>query len=142
MNNLESHQSQLKAQLRKAEEDINRLENQYIPKIKETKKFQQELYDELEKIRQDAELLPTMFRAEAVFRKECKIEKDQAVEKMTMAMKQHNKLVSERDDLKNELERKQRLAIQAIAARGNMKQHLDEAKEANEQAMLKIAELN
>ena len=83
-----------------------------------------------------------MFRAEAVFRKECKIEKDQAVEKMTMAMKQHNKLVSERDDLKNELERKQRLAIQAIAARGNMKQHLDEAKAANEQAMQKIAELN
>lgn len=39
MKNLESHQQQLKAQLRKAEEDINRLENQYLPKIKETKKF-------------------------------------------------------------------------------------------------------
>jgi chromosome segregation ATPase len=63
------------------------------------------------------------------------------VEKMTTAMKQHNKLVSERDDLKNELERKQRLAIQAIAARGNMKQHLDEAKDANEKAMQRIAEL-
>jgi len=62
-----------------------------------------------------------MFRAEAVFRLDCKKERDEAVEKMNNAMKQHNKLVSERDDLKNELERKQRLAIQAIAARGNMK---------------------
>jgi len=52
-----------------------------------------------------------MFRAEAVFRLDCKKEKDEAVEKMTSAMKQHNRLVSERDDLKNELERKQRLAI-------------------------------
>ena len=47
-----------------------------------------------------------MFRAEAVFRKECKKEKDDAVGQMSMAMKQHNKLVNERDDLKNELERK------------------------------------
>ena len=47
---------------------------------------------------------------------------------MKMAMKVHDKLVKDRDDLKNELDRKQRLAIQAIAARGNMKQHLDEAR--------------
>lgn len=54
---------------------------------------------------------------------------------MKMAMKVHDKLVKERDDLKNELDRKQRVAIQAIAARGNMKQHLDDAN-------LKIQELN
>lgn len=84
---MEGHQQNLKTQLRKAEEDISRLENQYLPKIKETKKFQQELYDELEQIRNDAELLPSMFRAEAVFRLECKKEKDEAVEKMTNAMK-------------------------------------------------------
>ena len=52
-----------------------------------------------------------MFRIEARYRIDNKREKDEAVEKMTTAMKQHNKLVSERDDLKNELERKQRLAI-------------------------------
>ena len=100
------------------------------------------MFEELDKIRQDAELLPSMFRAEASFRKECKREKDEAVEKMTKYMKEHNKLVSQRDDLKNELERKQRLAIQAIAARGNMKQHLDEAKQAHENALQKINELN
>jgi len=35
--------------------------------------------------------------------------------------------LKERDDLKHELERKERLSLQAIAARSNMKQHLDEA---------------
>jgi len=49
--NLEGHQTQLRAQLRKAEDEVSRLENQYLPKLKETKKYQQELYDELEKIR-------------------------------------------------------------------------------------------
>ena len=62
-----------------------------------------------------------MFRAEVAFRKECSSEKDEAVRQMTQAMNVHKKLVGERDDLKNEVERKQRLAIQAIAARGNMK---------------------
>jgi hypothetical protein len=68
------------------------------------------LKEALEKIKQDAELLPDMFRAEARYRKENKKEKDEAIEKMTSAMKQHNKLVAERDDLKSELERKKRLA--------------------------------
>ena len=47
-----------------------------------------------------------MFKAEALFRKECKKEKDDAVTEMTKALKQHNKLVREIDDLKNELGRK------------------------------------
>lgn len=76
-----------------------------------------------------------MFRAEAVFRIEAKKERDEAVDKMSMAMKQHNKLVAERDDLRNEIERKQRLAIQAIAARGNMKDHLDQANKKNQDAL-------
>lgn len=40
-------------------------------------------------------------------------------------MKEHNKLVAERDDLKSELERKKRLAQQAMAARGEIKNFLD-----------------
>jgi cell shape-determining protein MreC len=56
---------QLKAKLRDAEERNSKYENYYIPRIKETRKFHNEIYDELEKIRQDAELLPSMFRAEA-----------------------------------------------------------------------------
>ncbi len=83
-----------------------------------------------------------MFRAEANFRKECKRDKDEAVSNMTLYQKEHNKLVNERDDLKNELERKERLAIQAIAARGNIKQHLDEEKLKNGDLFRKIEDLH
>jgi len=122
------HQVEQRLKLKDAEDKCNKYENFYVPKLKDTRTYQKSLHDELERIKCDAELLPAMFRAEAVFRKECKKEKDDAVGRMSVAMKQHNKLVSERDDLQKELERKQRLAIQAIAARGNMKAHLDEAK--------------
>ena len=56
----------------------NKYENFYLPKLKDTRNFQKNIHDELERIKCDAELLPAMFRAEAVFRKECKKEKDEA----------------------------------------------------------------
>jgi hypothetical protein len=40
--------------------------------MNDTKKVQKEIREELEKIKGDAELLPSMFRAEAVFRNQCK----------------------------------------------------------------------
>ncbi len=46
---------------------------------------------------------------------------------MNDALKQYNSLLKMKDDLKHELERKERLSLQAIAARSNMKQHLDDA---------------
>ncbi len=52
--------------------------------MKETRKYQKEIAGELERIKQDAELLPSMFRAEALFRKQCKTEKDEAEDKMTV----------------------------------------------------------
>ena len=69
--------------LRDVEEKANKYENNYIPKLKETKKFQKEIYSELERIRNDAELLPWMFRAEAVQRKKYKHDRDDAISKMT-----------------------------------------------------------
>ena len=51
-----------------------------------------------------------MFRAEAVFRKEFKKERDEAVNKMSTYQKVHDKLVKDRDDLNNEVDRKDRLA--------------------------------
>ncbi len=46
----------------------------------------------------------------------------------------HDKLSKDRDDLSNEVERKLRLARQAIAARENMKSHLDQEKKLKEDA--------
>ena len=51
-------------------------------------------------------------------------------------------MVNERDDLKNELGRKQRLAQQAIAARGNIKSFLDDEKRRNSQLGDQIGSLN
>lgn len=99
-----------------------------LPKLKDTVQKQKGLFEELEKVHLDAQLLPAMFKAEAIFRKECKKEKDDAVTEMTKALKQHNKLIKKIEDLENELGRKQRLSIQAIAARSSIKLHLDEAK--------------
>ena len=82
-----------------------------------------------------------MFKAEALFRKECKKEKDEAVTEMTQALKQHNKLVKKIEDLENELGRKQRLSLQAIAARSSIKLHLDEAKSQILQLQNHIVEL-
>lgn len=52
-----------------------------------------------------------MFRAEAVFRNQCKKEKDEAEEVMKDAVKKYQSLLKERDDLKHELERKERLSL-------------------------------
>lgn len=50
--------------------------------MKETKRYQKELFEELAKIKTDAELLPSMFRHEAVYRSECKKDKEIAEERM------------------------------------------------------------
>ena len=70
-----------------------------------------------------------------------KNEKDAALVEKDGAMKQHNKLCKKVDDLHNELNRKERLSHQAIAARGNMKQYLDEAKNENERLEAEINDL-
>lgn len=139
---LRTDKVQFRQQVRDAEEKNTKYEMWYLPKLRETKKYQKEIYSELERLKNDAELLPWMFRAEAVQRKKYKLEKTEAIDKMSKYQKEHFKLVNERDDLKNELERKQRLAIQAIAARGNIKTHLDEEKNKNIEAQKNIEALN
>jgi chromosome segregation ATPase len=68
-----------------------------------------------------------MFRAEAVFRNQCRKERDEALEKMNESVKRTQFLERQCQDLKSELERKERLSLQAIAARSSMKSHLDNA---------------
>lgn len=121
--------------LRNMTEAKDHLENWLKPKLKETKKYQRELAAELNRIRQDAELLPSMFRAEAQFRNQCKKDKEEAEKKMTEAVKIAEKLELEKKDLKHELERKERLALQAIAARSSMKDSLAESSRSLKKAM-------
>ena len=66
--NLESKSIKIQHQFKTADEERNRLKTWYIPRLKETKKYQKELANDLDKIKSDAELLPSMFRSEAMFR--------------------------------------------------------------------------
>lgn len=116
-----------KHDLRNMTDAKKNLESYLKPRLKDVKKYQRELATELNKIRQDAELLPSMFRAEAQFRNQCKKDKEDAEIKMYDAVKIAEKLELEKKDLKHELERKERLALQAIAARSSMKDSLSES---------------
>ena len=99
----------------------------YVPKLKQTVNFQKELFDELQKIREDAELLPQMFRAEAAdrdrIRSEMMTAKDEAKEALAYKKRMQNQI----SDLEQERDRKKQLSIQAMAARSNVKQCLDDA---------------
>lgn len=55
---------------------------------------------ELDRIKSDAELLPSMFRNEALFRTKCQKERDEALEKMNEAVKKMSLLEKERLDLR------------------------------------------
>ena len=79
LKNLESNQIGQRQLLKEAEDKIAKYDNFYLPKLKDTKKYQRELAENIEQISSDAELLPSMFRAEAAFRIECKNQKDEAL---------------------------------------------------------------
>ena len=68
LSNTSSALTKCKHDLRNVTEAKKNLENWLKPKLNDTKKYQKTLASELNKIRQDAELLPSMFRAEAQFR--------------------------------------------------------------------------
>ena len=81
-----------------------------MPKLQDTKNFHKELKEELDNIKRDSNILPELFRKEAQFSIKCKEEKDKAEGEMKKMEKGHKLLVNERDDLKNDKQRKERLA--------------------------------
>lgn len=78
----------------------------YVPRLKQTIAFQKELSDELTKIREDAELLPQMFRSEAADRDRIRGEKDTAIREAEEALANRGKLIKQIDDLSSERDRK------------------------------------
>lgn len=72
----------------------------YVPRLKLTIQFQTELSNELQKIREDAELLPAMFRTEAAGRTKVLAAKDKAEEDAREALALKGKMMKEIDDLR------------------------------------------
>ena len=110
-------------------EQHQQLRSVYQPKLKETIVYQRELQKDLQQIREDSELLPDMFRIESDQKKKIEAEFNRAVDQMRKAERDDAALRKKVENLTDEVERKKRLAMQAIAARGQFKQTLQDYQE-------------
>ena len=65
-----------------------------------------------------------------------------AEDKLKKYSKDYFKVIKERDDLQNELGRKEKLAKTAVAARGYIMNEMNEERQKNEECMRKIDAIN
>jgi hypothetical protein len=78
-------------------------------------------------IKEDAELLPQMFANLVEENNRIKKQEEMALSGAKEAVQMKADLEKRIADLLNECERKKKLSIQAVAARSEVKRHLDEA---------------
>lgn len=90
---LQGKVAELQMKVKKAEAKEQEMRHRYMPRLKTTREHVEELAVELEKIREDASLLPSMFQAEAADKKKINSEKDVAVRNAEAKAKMHDKLV-------------------------------------------------
>ena len=67
---------------------------------------------------------------------------EKAIAKKKEYEKEHFKIVNERDDLVNEIKRKERMAMIATAARSQMMNQLDNARRLNQEKEDKIQQMH
>lgn len=121
---LETENLQLKQHAKQIEGKLGKINEIYLPRLEEAEKLHSELSIEIKNIRQDAELLPGMFRNEAFMKKKIRDEKIFTEEKMKEALQQ---LQDERQKFAVLLEekiRKDRIALQAVGARNSIEKEL------------------
>ena len=104
-----------------------KLKKWLVPKTQQTLAYQKEIKDELLAIKEDTTLLPNLFRIQEKEIEKFKRLKQEAEEKMFEAEIKKKELSRDNIDLLNEVERKKKLSLQAMAARSGIKQRLDEA---------------
>ncbi|CAG9311364.1 unnamed protein product [Blepharisma stoltei] len=117
---LAQHAKQLEAQLAKINET-------FLPRLEEAEKIHAELIQEIKNIRQDAELLPGMFRNEAFMKKKIRDEKIITEDKMNQAIEELEKEKQKIKTIIEEKQRKEKIAMQAVAARNLIDKELKEA---------------
>ena len=114
--------------LNSAQQREESFKNYYDPKLKSTIEYHKTLQDGLNQIKEDTQLLPRIFRAEAEDRKNIKAAQEKAEQDAEVARAMRRNLEARIDDLTKERDRRKQLALQAIAARQNIKSYLDEEK--------------
>lgn len=124
--NLEVSNNELSINLREMEARLKKLNDSVFPRLEDLERIQGEIIAELKRIRQDADLLPEMFRSEVKLKKLIREEKLQAEDKMRHAVDELTNVKSTRGKLENERDRKDRIAMQAIAARNSLDAKLKE----------------
>lgn len=132
----------LKRKNKSLDELHSKMKNSYIPKVKSTQDYQKELVEAIGKIREDSAMLPDMFRQLVKDSQELETQKNEAIKARDIALTSDTRLRTQVKNLTQELDRKKRLSMQAIAARSNIKGELDAAHKAcNEQKAL-VEQLN
>ena len=121
---LETENLQLKQHAKQIESKLGKINEVYLPRLEEAEKLHSELSVEIKNIRQDAELLPGMFRNEAFMKKRIRDEKIMTEERMNEAILHLDEERTKFAVLFEEKTRKDRIALQAVAARNSIEKEL------------------
>lgn len=124
---LETENLQLKQHLKQIEGKLGKINEVYLPRLEEAEKLHSELYLEIKNIRQDAELLPGMFRNEVYMKRKIRDEKIMTEEKMNEALQTLDEEKQKFSILLEQKSRKDRIALQAVAARNSIEKELKNA---------------
>jgi chromosome segregation ATPase len=121
---------------------LKTLNDSVFPRLEDLEKVQEEIMTELKKIKQDADLLPEMFRNEVKLKKTIREEKLFAEERMNKALEELDQAKKIRAKIEQERDRKERISLQAIAAKNMIDVYLKEANAKMEIQNKTIAESN
>ena len=123
--------SEAKKAAKIATEKENKLSQNLKPKLAQAIEHQKTLFNNFDQIKQDTQLLPMIFKAEADLRKRAIEEKKEAESKSKIAVDQMNQLQQRIENLEKDKAKAKALSMKAIAARSNIKEYLDEEKARN-----------
>jgi hypothetical protein len=138
--NLESKNIEFIQTLDDMQTRLKTLNDSVFPRLEDLEKTQAEIVNELKRIRQDADLLPEMFRNEVKLKKTIREEKLLAEEKMKKALEELEVVKFSKQKLEQEKDRKERISLQAIAAKNMVDGYLKEANSKVDEQKKKLEE--
>ncbi len=132
----------VRRQLKSIEDQHSKLKGTYKPRLDETKIHQTDILNQVKKLKEDSAMLPEMFRELVANNESLKSTMQTALDERDQAVKDDKRLKKKVADLESELDRKKRLALQAIAARSNIKIEFEESQKKNAALQKEIQQLN
>mmetsp|Transcript_17550 Transcript_17550/g.31669 ORF Transcript_17550/g.31669 Transcript_17550/m.31669 type:complete len:475 (-) Transcript_17550:335-1759(-) len=139
--NLEAEYELKKKSYNSLQTKLNDVNEIYMPRVNEIQELQQQILAELQQIRQDAELLPVMFRNEANMKAIIIDEKLEAERRMNAALTAMEEHKSNAKKYFEERNRKEKIALQAIAARNTVTTQLKDVTARCNELEKRLAEL-